>query len=423
MNSNKQFIAIDLGSSSISAMAAEMQADGALRILGLESKISDDVKHGIVEQRTGASSKVIELKKLLQNSSKIQDISMVSVGVGAKSMKLMPFSVTRFILNPNYVTDTLLEEMTEECKRNFQLSNFAVFDIIPVSYYLDGVCMDEPAGQAGSQIKGNYNVVVGNPLVMENLGGFIDRTGLVLEYSPLAVEALSTVLLDDKEREDGCALINLGGSTTTLAVFSEGVMQQLLVVPLGAKNITKDIQELGISEANAERLKCLKGTALESLVEDPIYVQIPSTLDAQQPVKISTKFLATIIEARLDETLQPIFDVINKLSFELEAGIVITGGGSKLNNMVDYMNEKTNIYTRFGDHSDWLADQTDEKYFDPCYAQLVGTVLLTDEYRKEHPIEETVNEPEKKPKLPKKKIGEKITQRVFNFFNDDNKLN
>jgi len=423
MNSNKQFIAIDLGSSSISAMAAEMQADGALRILGLESKISDDVKHGIVEQRTGASSKVIELKKLLQNSSKIQDISMVSVGVGAKSMKLMPFSVTRFILNPNYVTNTLLEEMTEECKRNFQLSNFAVFDIIPVSYYLDGVCMDEPAGQAGSQIKGNYNVVVGNPLVMENLGGFIDRTGLVLEYSPLAVEALSTVLLDDKEREDGCALINLGGTTTTLAVFSEGVMQQLLVVPLGAKNITKDIQELGISEANAERLKCLKGTALESLVEDPIYVQIPSTLDAQQPVKISTKFLATIIEARLDETLQPIFDVINKLSFELEAGIVITGGGSKLNNMVDYMNEKTNIYTRFGDHSDWLADHTDEKYFDPCYAQLVGTVLLTDEYRKEHPIEETENEPEKKPKLPKKKIGEKITQRVFNFFNDDNKLN
>lgn len=423
MNSNKQFIAIDLGSSSISAMAAEMQADGALRILGLESKISDDVKHGIVEQRTGASSKVIELKKLLQNSSKIQDISMVSVGVGAKSMKLMPFSVTRFILNPNYVTDTLLEEMTEECKRNFQLSNFAVFDIIPVSYYLDGVCMDEPAGQAGSQIKGNYNVVVGNPLVTENLGGFIDRTGLVLEYSPLAVEALSTVLLDDKEREDGCALINLGGTTTTLAVFSEGVMQQLLVVPLGAKNITKDIQELGISEANAERLKCLKGCALESLVEDPIYVQIPSILEAQQPVKISTKFLATIIEARLDETLQPIFDVINKLPFELEAGIVITGGGSKLNNMVDYMNEKTNIYTRFGDHSDWLADHTDEKYFDPCYAQLVGTVLLTDEYRKEHPIEETENEPEKKPKLPKKKIAEKITQKVFNFFNDDNKLN
>lgn len=422
MNSNKQFIAIDLGSSSISAMAAEMQADGALRILGLESKISDDVKHGIVEQRTGASSKVIELKKLLQNSSKIQDISMVSVGVGAKSMKLMPFSVTRFILNPNYVTDILLEEMLEECKRNFQLSNLAVFDIIPVSYYLDGVCMDEPAGQAGSQIKGNYNVVVGNPLVKENLGGFIDRTGLVLEYSPLAVEALSTVLLDDKEREDGCALINLGGTTTTLAVFSEGVMQQLLVVPLGAKNITKDIQELGISEANAERLKCLKGTALESLVEDPIYVQIPSTLEAHQPVKISTKFLATIIEARLDETLQPIFNVINKLPFELEAGIVITGGGSKLTNMVDYMNEKTNIYTRFGDHSDWLSDHTDEKYFDPCYAQLVGTVLLTDEYRKEHPIEETVNEPEKKPKLPKKKIGEKITQKVFDFFNDNNKL-
>ena len=423
MNSNKQFIAIDLGSSCISAMAAEVQADGALRILGFESKISDDVKHGVVEQRTGASSKIIEIKKLLQNSSKIHDISMVSVGIGAKSMKLMPFSVTRFILHTNHVTITLLDEMHEECKRNFQHLNFAVFDIIPVAYYLDGVSMDDPVGKVGSQLKAEFNVVVGNTIVTENLGGFIDRTGLVLEYSPLAAEALSTVLLEDKERVEGCALINFGGTTTTLAVYHNEVLQHFLIVPLGAKNITKDIQELGISEQNAERLKCLKGNALESLVEDPIYVQIPSTLQQDQPVKISTKFLATIIEARLDEIMQPIFDVLSNLKFDLEAGIVITGGGSKLNNLIDYMNVKTNVYTRFGDHSDWLADNTDEKYYDPIYAQLVGTIFLTDEYRSEHPVEETVNEPEKKPKLPSKKFGEKITQKVFNFFNDDNKLN
>src|SRR5665647_222545 len=356
MNSNKQFIAIDLGSSSISAMAAEMQADGALRILGLESKISDDVKYGIVEQRTGASSKVIELKKLLQNSSKIHDISMVSVAIGAKTMKLAESSVSRFVGKPNTVTDYLLAEMSEECKRNVQQLDLTIFDVIPISYYLDNKRIDEPVGKTGSQITCNYHLVVGNSLINEKLEGCFDRTGLLLEYTPTSVEALSTVLLEEEEREIGCALINLGATTTTLAVYSEGALQNLLVIPLGAKNITKDIQELGITEANAERLKCLKGVALESLVTDPIYIQIPDIDPTNPQVRISTKFLATIIEARLEEIFQPIFETITKLEFPLGAGIVITGGGSKMDKILEFFEEKTDIQTKIGNHSEWLSE-------------------------------------------------------------------
>lgn len=423
MISNKQFIAIDLGSTRISAMAAEIQPDGALKILGEESKLADDIKHGIVEQRTGASSKVMELKKLLQNSSKIKEISMVSVGIGAKTMKLVTGTVSRFVGKPNIVTDLLLAEMLEECKRNFQHPNFTIFDIIPTSYHLDNKRMDEPVGKKGAQITGNYHLVVGSSIIKENLDGCFDRTGLLLEHTPLAIDALSTVLLEEEEREDGCALINLGATTTTLAVYSEGALQKLLVVPLGARNITKDIQELGITEGNAERLKCLKGNALESLEVDPIYVQIPSIEAMNPPVRISTKFLATIIEARLEEIMQPIFDEITNLQFPLGAGIVLTGGGSKLTNILNFVEEKTDIQSRFGDHSEWLSDNTDERFFDPCYAQLIGAILLTNEYRKEHPIEETEKEPSKIPKLPNKRLSDKISQRVFNFFNDDNKLN
>jgi cell division protein FtsA len=245
----------------------------------------------------------------------------------------------------------------------------------------------------------------------------------LLEYNPLAAEAISTVVFEEMEREIGCALINFGATTTTFAVYHDGILQHLLVIPLGAKNITKDIQELGITENNAERLKCLKGCALESLVTDPMYIQIASVNADEEPVKISTKFLATIIEARLEEILQPVIDEIAKLPYSLDAGIIITGGGSKLKNIIDFIAEKTGIYARFGDHSEWLSEDTAEKFHDPEYAQLVGTILLTHEFRKEHPIEETITEPEKKPKLPKRKFGEKITERVFNFFNDDNKLN
>jgi cell division protein FtsA len=404
-------------------MAAEVLENGALKIFSEESKISDDVRWGIVEKPSGASFKVSELLKLLKNSAKMTDITHVSVSVGAKSMKQIPISISRFVGKPNIVSEELLTEMMDECERKSQQPDITIFDVIPVSYLLDGIKMDEPVGHKAYQITANYLVVIGNSIIKSELERCFDRTGIVLEYSPLSAEALSVVVFEEIEREIGCALINFGATTTTLAVYHEGILQKLLIVPLGAKNITKDIQELGINETNAERLKCLKGCAMESMIDDPMYIQIATVEEGNPPVKISTKFLANIIEARLEEILQPVFDVIANLPFKLEAGIVITGGGSKLKNVIDFIANKTGIYARFGDHSEWLSDDTNQKYHDPIYAQLIGTILLTHEYRKEHPIEQTIKEPEKKPKLPKRRFGEKITEGFFNFFNDDNKLN
>lgn len=422
MISNK-LIAIDFGSSRISTMAGEILENGALKILSEESKISDDVKWGIVEKPSGASFKVSELIKLLKNSSKVGDISQVSVSVGAKSMKHSTVSISRFVGKPDIVTDALLAEMLEECARKFERPGITVFDVIPVSYFLDGVRQDEPIATRANQITANYNVIYGNEKINTELERCFDRTGIEIEFKPLSIEAISTVVLEDQEREDGCALINMGATTTTFAAYYEGVLQELIVVPLGAKNITKDIQELGITETNAERLKCLKGIALESMVENPMYVQIQSVDETEAPVRISTKFLATIIEARLDEIFQTIFEKIAGLSFELESGIVITGGGSRLNGIIEYITEKTEIYARFGDHSEWLSDDTPKQFHSPMYSQLIGTLLLTHEFRKDNPVVQVIEEVEKKTKLPKRKFGEKITDRIFDFFNDDNKLN
>lgn len=422
MISNK-IVAIDFGSTRISAMAAEVLDNGALRVFSEESKVSDDVRWGIVEKPSGASFKVSELLKLLKNSAKISEISHVSVSVGAKSMKLISISISRFVGKPNVVTEELLAEMIEECERKSLQPDTTIFDVIPVSYLLDGKKMDDPVGHSASQISATYHVIFGNSIIKTELERCFDRTGIVLGYSPLVAEAISTVVLEDQEREIGCALINFGATTTTLAVYHEGILQHMLVIPLGAKNITRDIQELGINEVNAERLKCLKGCALESMVDDPMYIQIASIDEENPPVRISTKFLANIIEARLEEILQPVFELIEKLSYDLEAGIVISGGGSKLKNIVEFIAEKTGIYARFGNHSEWLSDDSNEKFNDPSYAQLIGTILLTHEYRKEHPIEEIIKEPEKKPKLPKRRFGDKVSEGFFKFFNDDNKLN
>jgi len=422
MISNK-IIAVDFGSTCISVMAAEVLENGAVKVFSEESKPSDEVKWGIVEKPTGASFKVSELLKLLKNSSKVSDISPVSVAVGAKSMKIIPATVNRSLGKLYEITDDLLADMLEECEKNIANPNITVFETIPVSYTVDGKKMDDPVGQNAKQITATYNVVVGNSIIKAELERCFDRTGVVMEYNPLAAQALSTVVLEDQEREVGCALINLGATTTTLAVYHDGILRNYIVVPLGANNITKDIQELGISEANAEKLKCLKGFALDSLVEEPVFIQVAAVEEGAKPVRVSTKFLATIIEARLEEILQSVFDIISNLPFTLEAGIVITGGGAKLNSIIEFITEKIGIYSRIGDHSDWLSEDTDKKYYDPKYALLVGTILLTHDYRIEHPeVEKILEIQENTKKLPGKGLINKLTKRYTDYFGSQSEI-
>ncbi|MEI6753949.1 MAG: cell division protein FtsA [Paludibacter sp.] len=423
MISNK-VVAVDFGSTFISVMAAEVLESGAVKIFSEESKPSEEVKWGIVEKPTGASFKISELLKLLKNSSKISDISPVSVAIGAKSMKIIQKTVNRSLGKVYEITNDLLADMLEECERSVANQNITVFETIPVSYTVDGKLMDDPVGLNARQITATYNVVVGNSIIKAELERCFDRTGVVMEYNPLAIQALSTVVLEEQDREVGCALINLGATTTTMGVYHDGILRNYIVVPLGADNITKDIQELGISEANAEKLKCLKGFAMDSLVVDPVYIQVAAVEAEAKPVNISTKFLATIIEARLEEILKPVFDIISNLSFKLEAGIVLTGGGAKLNKIIEFITEKIGIYSRLGDHSDWLSDDTDKKYFDPKYSLLVGTILLTHDYRIEHPEVKILDDPDKQPKLPGNgsRLIKKLTQTYTNYFGSQSEI-
>lgn len=420
---SEKFVAIDLGSTRISVMAGEIQEDGFLRISGIESKSADDVKYGIVEQGSGAAYKLNELIHLLENSARLRDVEYVSVSVGAKSMKNVTVSISHFVGASKTVSDALIDEMNLEAEGKIRGQSVAVYDVIPLYYELDGRRMDDPVGKQGTQIVGRYNVVYGNTLIAEKLEGCIERTGKVIEYRCLAVDALATAVLDEHERESGCVLINMGGLTTTLSIFEHGAMQQMVVVPLGGKTITKDVQEFGISEKDAERLKCMKGTALESLVDKPIYIQVASTDIESPPEKISTKILAMAIEARLDEIMNPIFDAIEAYDGNLGKGVILTGGAALLEGVDDYISERTGFKVRFGSYNDWLADKTDEKYIDPIYAQLVGTVLLNHEYRQHHPLEvKDVAKKKKEPKIQSRNIKNKTTELFKEFFGDDNKL-
>ena len=414
-----KYVAIDLGSSAIRAMAADVQENGAIRVLGVESLPADDIKYGVVEQSSGASFKLHQAINLLRNSAKMPEIDVVSVSVGAKTIKNVNVTVNKNFGSAKIVTPQMLDDLLTECGKKGERPDVVIFDIFPLSYHLDGKRQDEPEGQTATQIVANYNVLYGNVNVQRKLNDCIDRTGKIVEYRTVSIEALSAVVTEENERENGCILINFGALTTSLGIYFDGVLQFMQVIPLGGQNITKDIQELGISEASAERLKRLKGCALEYLVEDPINIQVPSSTPGNAPVVVSTQFLATIIEARLDEIMQLIFDSIEKYRDKIGTGIIITGNASRLNNLEDYLNDRTGFDVRVGNHNDWLAPGTNEEYTDISISQLVGTIALVNEYRKEHPLQ-----PKNPPKIQRGKgIKNLLTDRFMIYFDDENPLN
>jgi len=429
-----KYVIIDMGSSRISIMAVEMTENDEVRVLSEESKKSDEIKYGVVEQTSKCAFTINELTRLLQNSSRLDEIDKVCVSLNAKTMKHVSVRIDRSLGFGKVVTEELLSEMFEECEAKINHPEVEVFDVIPHYYELDGNKTDDPVGKKGSELSAFYNVIVGNIYIKEELQRCFERVqksqGTSTEqFMPLGMEALSAALLDEDERIDGCALINFGATTTTLAIYANGVLQHLLVVPLGGKNITKDIQELGISEANAEKLKNLKGSALKRLIDQPIRIQIPSTEEGNSPIRITTDFLATIIEARLSEIMTPILTAIDKTHFNLKAGIIITGGGSKLNNIVDFLEEKTGMEIRFGDHSHWLSDDSHQRFADPIYAQLIGTAVLLHEHKKEQGENEKnvqIESEKRGTSNQKKKFTDKIKDKVSNsflkLFEDDNYL-
>jgi cell division protein FtsA len=412
-----ELTAIDFGTSQILAVAAEIQKNGAVKILAAESKKTNAVNKGIIEQKTSAAFTVNELQKLLQNSSGIKSINQVAVSINARSMRCGLLS-QNMQLGLKSINDDLMSELRKECfeETSLLLQDKDAYKLFPAAYYIDGGKVENPVGKRGNIFDIDYNIVIGKKEIKTNLNDCFDRTGIVIEHCSLGIEALATVLLEDDERKNGCALINFGASTTTLAIYYEGILQDMIVVPFGAKTITSDICELGIDEKNAELLKRKKGAAMEKYIDNPVNVQFPSTHNDGETVKISTRFLGRIIEARLEEILEPIFLKIEQQNQELEAGIVITGGGSKLNFITEFIEEKTNMPVRYGNHSDWLADDVDEYFYDPEFSQIIGTIVLAYDSRN-NPAKQTET---RKPKI-RDRFFDSLAQGFIDFFNEDEK--
>lgn len=419
MNENNNIlIAIDLGSTHITAIAALRQDENTLKILGDETMPARDVQYGIVTKTTNAAMNINKCLRLLQNRIHLKnDIESVFVSAGGRSMQTIEATVKRYLGTQSFISAEVLEDMRKEAETKCTQESHNVFGVTPYYFILNQTTqVFQPLNQQASHIEGHYGVLVGNTQITTNLQKCFDRTGILIENISNKPEALATALLSAEEREAGCAIIDFGGETTTLNIFKDGNLQHVTVVPLGSQHITRDIEtSFGISEKYAEKLKRSKGQALERLVQ-PVYILIPSGNPQEAPIRISTKQLGCIIEARLEEMTAKLFNRLSIWEPELEGNLYLTGGGSMLSGISDFVRQFTNMPVEYGSHIEWLSNDTPEEYYQPNYSQLIGTLILGDTYRKAHQEKQ-----KKKPKIPKMgNFMERMGEHVLKFFEDDN---
>lgn len=382
-------VAVDLGSHGVRAMAAEMTTGGLLRILGVEtSNKFECVERGIVTNTSDAGFMINEVLKKLSNRVRVEALPSAFVCVGGRTMQVVAVHSTRDQVRRKEIAQPLLDAMEVECKQKIEARNpdVAVLDLVPYFYKLDGVEQEhQPTeNQRAALVEAHFIAFVGKKELEQKIVDSFNRSAKRLEHIYVRPDALMNAITTDEDMANGCAILDMGAQTTTLTVYKGNQYLYNKVVPLGGYDITRDIEQIGISLAYAEQLKCKYGYASADMVSTNHRFRLPAPTMPQGEVAVLATEIADIISARLEQMLTPLLDVLNAEASRFRV-LYVTGGAAMLQGLVEYIQAKTAIPVMYGSHASWLTTDTPDEMCMPTYSSLVGTLLLGADYRNKHP--------------------------------------
>ena len=310
-------------------------------------------------------------------------------------MKIVEVSHKHNLVRKQEVEQFVLDNMDKECRKNIELHNphAAVLDLVPSYYVLDGVAQDMPptSTQRASMIEVFYIAFVGKKELVQKIYESFIRIPKPIERMYARPDALLCALATDEDLVNGCAILDLGAQTSTLTIFKGNKYLYNKVVSQGGYDITRAIEQFGISFAHAERLKCTYGWASQEMVQVNNLFRIPSVNPETGNVMIRANELATLIEGRLNQMLDPIIADLNTYADKIGV-LYITGGGAMLNGIDAYIQQKTSLPVMYGSHAPWLVADTPEDLYAPKYSSLIGALILGNQNRENHPIEAQDND-------------------------------
>lgn len=363
-------VGIDLGTSKIVGLLGRKNEQGVISILASESIPSDNcVKHGVVYNIDEAAGKIKKLINLLENKSG-RKIGKIYVSVAGKSLRAIEYTLTKDLIDESDVTFAVIDQMEQQARQNKPdfLTNYSV---VAPELFLDGRPEDDPIGKTATLVEGRYRLIVGRPNIKSNLLKCItEKNQLDIAGFIVGPVAAGAIVLDEADKQAGCALIDFGAGTTTLSIYKEGLLRYMAVIPFGGRTISKDVKELGFIDTAAESYKIKYGR-----------VGKDKNKQATSNSEVDVKELNKVIQLREEEI---ILNVINQLkesgySGKLDAGIIIIGGASQLTGLAEFVEEKMQMPVKRGAAKRLYINNAADLLQNPAYAQCLGLLLFANE--------------------------------------------
>ncbi len=372
----KIIAAVDIGTTKIVAIVGKVFNTGKVQVLGMGKVESHGVKRGVVlniDEAAGAIQDAVEQAEK-QSGFEFKD---VYVGIAGQHIKSLKNRHSRYINSEdNEIKQHDIDELLKDMQ-NIALENGdEIIHVIPQSYTVDKETgVKQPVGMSGKRLEANFHIVVAETASAKNILKSVERAGLSVKQMMLEPIASSMAVLSEDEKEMGVAMVDIGGGTTDIAIYYDGILRHTAVIPFGGYVITKDIKDAcGILQRQAEKLKVNFGTALGEATKDAV-VSVKGVA-GRDPKKITLKFLSKIIQARMEEIIQRVnFEIENSgFADKLGAGISLTGGGALLKHLRQLMGYLTGLDTKIS-YPNYLTETGNQEVNSPMYSTAIGLLL------------------------------------------------
>ena len=377
----KVIVGLDIGTTKIACFVGTKNEHGKIEILSMGTSESLGVRRGMVSNiEQTVQSIQAAVKEAQQRVEGELIIRVVNVGIAGQHIKSLQH---RGIHTRNETEAEFsqkdIDALIEDMYKLVMVPGEEIITVLPQEYIVDGEQgVKDPIGMPGIRLEANFHIITGNVGASLNIHKCVQRAGLEVKDIILEPIASADAVLSDEEKEAGVVLVDIGGGTTDVAIFHEGIIRHTAVIPFGGNIITEDIKEgCTIMKRQAEMLKTKFGSALASESQENEIVCIPG-LRGREPKEISLRNLASIIQARMEEIVELVYYEIRNSGYEkkLIGGIVVTGGGSQLKHVTQLFEYISGMDTRIGYPTEHLANSNHiENLTSPMYSTGIGLVL------------------------------------------------
>jgi len=377
---NPIIVGLDIGTTKIAAIAGRKNEFGKLEILGFGRANSNGVKHG---QVLNIDETIKAIRMALDNcysSNPNLEINEVYVGIAGHHIKSLQ---TRGDIvrqqTDDEITQREIDQLVADQYKTYIPAGDQIIDVIPQEFTVDNFQnIPNPIGYGGVKVGANFHIITGDKNAIRNINRAVEKSRLRTKDLVLQPLASAAAVMGQEDLEAGVAIVDIGGGTTDLAVFYEGILKHTAVIPFGGENITNDIKTgLGVLKTQAEQMKVQFGSALANETKMNAYITIPG-LRGMPAKEISVKNLANIIQARMSEIMDFVTYHLKQVGLDnrmLNGGVVLTGGGSQLRHIIQLTEYVTGLNARIGYPTEHLAAGHIEELARPTYSTCIGLIL------------------------------------------------